>query len=141
MAPYDIKTGTSWVNELKFQVQNCDTVLAIISNHFHYTDWTEQEIGLGWEFGKRIIGITPDGNTGTGYTHLYQIKPINPKLVTWEIIDLVFDIYPNIENKDEFVERILKYNLLTSESFVESIAIHHLVMRLTKKSFITLAYT
>lgn len=130
MAPNDIRPGTLWVDELKFNLKNSDVLLALLTNNYHGSDWTEQEIGLAWAFEKRILALSLDGNMGNGYIKSFQIKNFPTDFNSLYLSKLAIDLYPTIDNKEEFVEAILKFGLLASTSFYQSNAIASLIQRL-----------
>lgn len=132
MAPDDIKAGTFWVDELKYNLKNSDVVLALLTENYHKSDWTEQEIGLAWAFEKRILALSLDGNMGNGYVKNFQIQtwPIDFNAI--HLSKLTIDLYPTIENKDEFAEGVLKLGLTTSGSFEQANAIASVIQRLVE---------
>lgn len=132
MAPEDIKAGKFWIDELKFNVKTSDVILAILTKNYHNANWTEQEIGLAWSYGKRIVAISLDGNMGNGYIKSFQIKPFTPNLIKYGTAQLAIDLYPEIENKEEFVEGLIKYGLSASDSFNQSHAILSLCEKLVQ---------
>lgn len=130
MAPDNIKPGSFWIDELKFSLKNSDVILALLTKNYHLSDWTEQEIGLAWAFEKRVLALSLDGNMGNGYVKSFQIKDFPTDFNSIHLSQLAIDLYPTIENKEEFVEAILKFGLLASGSFYASNAMAALTQRL-----------
>ena len=133
VAPEDIKAGKFWIDELKFNVKTSDVILAILTENYHTANWTEQEIGLAWSYGKRIVAISLDGNMGNGYVKSFQIKQFRSSDIKYNTTKIVVDLYPEIENKEEFVEGLLKYGLSVSNSFNQSHTILSLCENLVQK--------
>lgn len=140
MAPEDIKAGTFWVDELRYNLKSSDVILSLLTENYHKADWTEQEMGLAWAFEKRVLAISIDGNMGNGYVKTTQIKKFPKEFKAWDITDLAIDLYPSISDKREFVEGLLKFSLLASRSFYQSNSIARLVQRLVNELDSTLAF-
>ena len=120
MAPDDIGYGILWDEEIKYRIKNCDAVIALITKNFHSAKWTEQEMGLAWAFEKKIIGLTTDNTLAKGYVERFQINPIREEMYDNIMDDLVFKIYPEIEDKADFVEHLINHLLPKSSSYYES---------------------
>lgn len=132
VAPEDIKAGKFWIDELKFNVKTCDTLLVILTKNYHSANWTEQEVGLAWAYGKRIVAINLDENMGNGYVKSFQINKFPVEFNSYHVSKLAIDLYTEIDDKEEFVEGLLKYGLIVSNSFNQSHAIASLCSQLVK---------
>jgi len=130
IAPENIKAGTFWVDELKYNLKNSDVILALLTDNYHKASWTDQEIGLAWAFEKRILALSIDDHMGKGYVNTIQIKKFPREFKQYDITDLAIELYPTIKNNEEFVEGLLKFALLASTSFFESNAVAKIVRRL-----------
>ena len=65
VAHNDIDPGTYWIDELEKALLTSNVCLCLLSENYHNSNWTDQEIGFSYGLGKQIIpvnlGVLPYG--------------------------------------------------------------------------------
>jgi len=67
LAHDDIKPSAQWVREIRRALRTCDVFLPILTDDFHQSKWTDQEVG--WALSRNIL-IVPLKVTVTPYGFL-----------------------------------------------------------------------
>ena len=57
LAHADIVLSQEWRNEIKSALEHCDSFVALVTENFHTSDYTDQEAGLAMAWGKQICSI------------------------------------------------------------------------------------
>lgn len=72
LAHDDIPPGREWIPEILKNIKNADIFIALLSEDFHKSSWTDQETGIAVCLNKFIIPITIDDILPYGFMKKYQ---------------------------------------------------------------------
>ena len=118
LAHEDIQVSEEWQKIILDNLRKCDIFIAIISENFKQSIWTNQEIGFASCQKKMIVPISIDGNLPYGLIYNYQSltnfkckEQINHDYPDEKIIDCkesIFEIIKIIASKSEFKGNIKK---------------------------------
>jgi len=105
IAHKDIKPTKEWMEEIRLALFSCDCIITMMTNDFHDSDWTDQEIGIGMGLNKLIIPINL-GSKIYGFLSKYQwLKPKNK----------------SIDNLSQDIFNLLKSHNLSKKKLSEAI--------------------
>lgn len=98
----DINPNEHWENVIENALSSCEALVALLTENYHDSDWTDQEIG--WAYGRRIpvipirAGLDPYGFVGKiqAIRHEYPLSPISGLFssispLTKKIINVLWD--------------------------------------------------
>jgi len=71
VAHTDIEPTKKWQDEIELALESTDCLLALITEDFHISNWTDQELGIAMGKGKLIIPVACGGNP-YGFLQKYQ---------------------------------------------------------------------
>jgi TIR domain len=71
VAHRDIEPTKAWQTEIENALQTMDAFVALITKHFHESDWTDQEVGYALARGVPIIPVTL-GHKPYGFLEKFQ---------------------------------------------------------------------
>lgn len=71
LAHEDIEPSSEWEAEIISQLKSCDAFIALLTNNFNNSEWTNQEVGIALERGVQIIAINAGANPH-GFIKRYQ---------------------------------------------------------------------
>lgn len=75
----DLKGATKWMSELHTEINECEIFLVLLSENYHSSDFTDQELGMALSYGKPIIPICIDSTIPYGFMSQYQGIKSNPR--------------------------------------------------------------
>jgi hypothetical protein len=133
LAHDDIPPGKDWASEILKNLRNTDIFIALLTQDFIKSKWTDQEAGIAICLDKFIIPISLDGTLPYGFIEKYQafknfkyefknyvvnIRTMEEK----EFLDCKGEIYKIIEfiSKEENFKENLADSLITSLENVSS---------------------
>jgi len=110
VAHKDIEPTLAWQNEIEKALFSMDALVALISEDFHDSNWTDQEVGVA--FGRKVPIVTAGlGGTPRGFIGKYQALPCTWESATENIVKILIknekmiDIYINVvKNCNSFAE-------------------------------------
>jgi hypothetical protein len=82
LAPKDLKPSREqWRNRIIKSVKECDPFLALLTNRYRKSDWTDQESGMAMASGKLIIPLIVGESKVYGFLESYQYQnfKVGPK--------------------------------------------------------------
>jgi len=105
LAHHDIKPSKEWIQEIIENIKNCDVFIALLSENFKESDWTDQEVGIALANSKLIMPVSLDGKMPYGFMGKYQvlkkfrytitqkegIEEISCEESAYELINLIFE--------------------------------------------------
>lgn len=71
LAHEDIEPSREWEAEIISQLKSCDAFIALLTNNFYDSEWTNQEVGIAVERGVQIIALNA-GTNPQGFIKRYQ---------------------------------------------------------------------
>jgi hypothetical protein len=75
LAPRDLKPSREhWRNRIIRSVKECDPFLALLTNHYRKSEWTDQESGMAMASGKLIIPLRVGTSRPYGFLESYQYQ-------------------------------------------------------------------
>lgn len=106
IAHKDIQPAKEWMDEIYLALQTCDCVISMMTEEFHESKWTDQEVGISMGLNKLIIPVDL-GSEVYGFLSKYQWLKAG-KMTAEDISSRVFDIL-NTHNlsKKKFSEAIV----------------------------------
>lgn len=76
LAHEDIEPLAEWANTIFAELKACDIFLPILTENFDESDWTDQETGIAFAFGKLIIPLKFTNNPH-GFISRIQALPMD----------------------------------------------------------------
>ncbi|TAL70333.1 MAG: toll/interleukin-1 receptor domain-containing protein [Bacteroidetes bacterium] len=107
IAHEDIEPTQEWQNEIENALFSSDALLALMTDKFHESNWTDQEIGIAIGRGIPIISLKL-GTVPYGFIGKYQALKINLETEYYEIASLLIKNHPKMI--DIFVTQIEESN-------------------------------
>ena len=101
LAHKDIAPSQEWQGQIENSLRGCDVLIAVLTNNFKGSDWTDQEVGIAYGLNKKIISLIVDL---TPYGFLGKWQGFRFKTGEKEIDNECFELIKHI--KDIFPERI-----------------------------------
>lgn len=130
LAKEDIQVGQKWPNEILYNLKKCTIFVAIISENFKQSFWTNQEVGFAFCQEKIIVpisiddslpyGLIYDCQSLTSFKCKEQMKHSYPNEEIIDCKESVFEIIEIIASKIEFkndIKRILIDKLCKLRSY------------------------
>jgi hypothetical protein len=77
LAHNDIEPSEEWPDRIMKELKNCDVFMPILTKHFNYSKWTDQETGCALILKKLIMPLKVDVNPH-GFIFLKQAHILNP---------------------------------------------------------------
>lgn len=71
VAHKDIKPSKEWLSQIELALRTCDGLLAYLTDKFHGSQWTDQEVGFAIARGVRVIPLNK-GQLPYGFMGKYQ---------------------------------------------------------------------
>jgi len=101
----DLTPTKEWQDEIIAQLEICDSLIAIVTNEFNISDWTDQEIGFALSRKIPIIAVN-FGDVPHGFIAKFQALPSRKIRENWDIQGLCFDIFRLLTAKPDIKEKI-----------------------------------
>lgn len=121
LAHEDLKPAVAWADEIKSHLKNAKLFIALISDAFCASDWTDQEVGMAVAQKKKIVPLRLGTRAPYGFIAQYQalkLTPTNLRQVAFKIVgELATDAKIGVAVIDGFIGAFLD-----SGSFAESSA-------------------
>lgn len=74
-----IQAGANWINQVIETIENCDAVVALVSDNFNQSEWAQFETAAAVDSNKRLLPIVVDDAKPTGvigyFNHLDGTGP------------------------------------------------------------------
>lgn len=93
VAHVDITPSKEWLEQIELALRTCDGLLAYLTDKFHESQWTDQEIGFALARGTRVIPLEK-GSLPYGFMGKYQaLRPgkLDSLHVAVEVMKLVMN--------------------------------------------------
>lgn len=93
VAHVDITPSKEWLEQIELALRTCDGLLAYLTDKFHESQWTDQEIGFALARGTRVIPLEK-GSLPYGFMGKYQaLRPgkLDTLHVAVEVMKLVMN--------------------------------------------------
>jgi len=132
VAHENIEPTLPWQNEIEKALFSMDALVALISEGFHDSDWTDQEIGVA--FGRKVPIVSAKlGDNPRGFLGKFQALPCNWESAAEEIVKILIknekmiDAYINmVNNCNSFAEgnilsKLLPHITTLSESQISNL--------------------
>lgn len=118
VAHEDIKPLAFWEGEIERALKECQACTAFLSEDFHTSLWTDQEVGYCF---ARDIPIIPVRMGMDPYGFMGKFQALTAGESPQELIaNQIFHILRNDERVKDLVESSVLYNFINSKSFVEA---------------------
>lgn len=102
VAHEDIEPTKAWQDELEDALMSMDCLIALLTEGFHESNWTDQEIGFACARGVKVIPVM-QGMVPYGFIGKFQAVKFRPDTIAWE----VFKQMPMFRNEaDAFVNAV-----------------------------------
>lgn len=136
VAHADIGGGVEWKNALQGELDNCEALIALYSQDFSESQWTDQEIG--WALARKVpvLPCSLDGTTAYGFPGDHQCvdlrkswgsrEPVADREAAALIVDGLYTIAPRIRDS---IGTALSTGLINASSFIASIDTSKLIER------------
>jgi hypothetical protein len=118
LANDDIKPTEQWQKRIETELKKCDVFIPILTSKFHYSKWTDQEIGFALCRDILIVPLKVDTNP-YGFMGKFQALPLMPR----DIEQTCIHIAKVVCEKTDFADKVLKGVIKifgASDSFVEA---------------------
>ena len=90
LAHRDIPLSKEWRTEILNKLKSCSVLLAICTKNYHCSSWGNQEVGIAFEKGKKIIPVFAEGVDKTRFGFL-EAKQGHPKEFSEENIEKIIE--------------------------------------------------
>ncbi|WMW22771.1 toll/interleukin-1 receptor domain-containing protein [Methanolobus mangrovi] len=110
VAHEDIRPTREWQNEIEIALHSMDAFVALLTDNFHESDWTDQEIGFAFGRGVPIVSMRL-GRDPYGFIGKFQALSCSWESAPGEIVsilikydkmvDVYIDIVKNCKSFDE----------------------------------------
>ena len=101
----DIRSGEQWQNELEIALHSAGALIALLTPKFRVSSWTDQEVGIAYCRGLRIISVTTDPDVVPhGFLGQNQAFPWKDSDVSLEIMKFLIGKEPQL--LDDYINRI-----------------------------------
>lgn len=102
VAHEDIEPTQTWQDQIEDALMSMDCLIALLSEGFHESKWTDQEIGYACARGVKVIPVM-QGFPPYGFIGKIQAIKYNPNTIAWE----VFKRMPMFDNEaDAFINAV-----------------------------------
>ncbi|HXM20335.1 MAG TPA: toll/interleukin-1 receptor domain-containing protein [Terriglobales bacterium] len=118
VAHRDIEPTKEWQDEIELALNTADALVALLTDGFHASKWTDQEIGFVMGRGLLVIAVRL-GEEPYGFIAKHQALQGNGQLVP----DLVLEIYELLRDHKQTQKRMaeaLVYRFEQSDSFKQA---------------------
>lgn len=132
VAPEDIPPGVKGDDYIREVVKNSDYFIAYITDNYHKSNWTEQEVGLAWAFNIPIIPFIDKNVEVHGYSKNFQIKDI-PDFYNYIISKILLKLFGKFVKHDDLIDYLIEKELPSSTSYARSNAIGSLIENIKPK--------
>ena len=122
----DLEGGTEWMSRLYAEIKECEIFLILVSENYHSSNFTDQELGMALSYEKPIIPICIDSTIPYGFMSKYQCVKASPEF--YDVQEVVSIIIKHSEPGQEFVDLLIS-QLERADSF--NAAYKHAVELLT----------
>lgn len=115
VAHVDITPSKEWLEQIELALRTCDGLLAYLTDKFHESQWTDQEVGFALARGARVIPLEK-GTLPYGFMGKYQaLRPgkLDTLHVAVEVMKLVMN---DPRTGPSFAELIIS-GLASSQSY------------------------
>ena len=126
----DIQLGEQWEETLKESIKNCELFLVLLSENFHPSRFTDQEIGIAIAFNKQIFPIRIDETKPYGFMSKFQAKKISIKIDHSQIKLLAQRLSSFTNERINVIDRIID-QLCHAESFNSANTISEILFEYT----------
>ena len=110
----DLEGGTEWMSRLYAEIKECEIFLILLSENYHPSNFTDQELGMALSYEKPIIPICIDSKIPYGFMSRYQCIKANP--VFYDVKEVVSIIMKHSKSGQEFVDLLIS-QLERADSF------------------------
>jgi len=118
LAHHDIKPATSWIDEIKKNLYKCNVLIALLTENFYKSEWTQQEIGFALCRNIFIIPINA-GEIPKGFLNIVQAIRLDPQNIYGTCLKIGELIVKQDQLKNDFLDSYIR-KFSNSSSFTET---------------------
>jgi len=118
LAHHDIKPATSWIDEIRKNLYECDVLIALLTENFYKSEWTQQEIGFALCRNIFIIPINA-GEIPKGFLNIVQAIKLDPQDIYGTCLKIGELIVKQDHLKNDFLDSYIR-KFSNSSSFNET---------------------
>jgi len=107
LAHEDIEPSAEWVDTILAELESCNIFIAIITENFYESDWTDQEIGIAFAYNKKIMPIKLSVDP-KGFISRYQALRMDINNIKASCYELVKVIASDAEFANIFRDALIK---------------------------------
>lgn len=108
LAHEDIDPCEEWEQVIIEKLNECDALMALLTEDYKKSDWADQEVGMAVMKGKKIIPVQVD-LVPYGFIKKYQALKMAPERIPHNIPEVALNVFKAIQRDER-----LKDNLLNS---------------------------
>lgn len=101
----DLEGATEWMSELHTEIKECEIFLVLLSENYHSSDFTDQELGMALSYEKPIIPICIDSTIPYGFISKLQRIKSNPGFYNHE--EIMSIIMQHSDPGQEFIDMLI----------------------------------
>ena len=120
LAHDDIEGGIIWEEKLMTEIKNREIFMILLSKNYHMATYTDQELGIGIAYTKKIIPLSIDGTKPYGFINKIQSERCSVEINEKDMEKLLKLITGNSNSGQMIIDQII-YKLITSTSYAQSI--------------------
>jgi len=133
MAPDDITGGSKFLSVMYKKIESCHAFIALISNDYPTSEYSDHEIGIALGFDKAVLPICIDEKTPYGFLREYHCVCSSDVDIEQKIQEIADTIMILTDTGKEYMD-LLIHNLENTGSFVNA---NHWSKKLAKYSVFT----
>jgi len=119
VAHVDIEPTKNWQFIIESALISCNCLIAYLTDEFHSSKWTDQELGIAYGLGKKIISIRAGANP-YGFIGKFQALNMNQKSMKL-IANEIFSILVEDENLKKELSQGVVEMFINSFSYKDAI--------------------
>ena len=120
LAHDDIEGGIIWEEKLMTEIKNREIFMVLLSKNYHMATYTDQELGIGIAYTKKIIPLSIDGTKPYGFINKIQSEHCSVEINEKDMAKLLKLITGNSNSGQIIIDQII-YDLINSTSYAQSI--------------------
>jgi hypothetical protein len=97
LAHRDIPMSKGWREEILSHLKSCTTLVALCTKNYKCSTWGNQEIGIGFEKGKKIIPLFYQGTTKSDFGFLETFQGPSGEISEDNVLEIVENVLSSID--------------------------------------------
>ena len=110
----DLEGATEWMSELHTEIKKCEIFLVLLSENYHGSTFTDQELGMALAYNKPIIPICIDSTIPYGF--ILKLQGIKSDPEFYNLTEIVNIIMKHSDSGQGFID-VLISKLERAKSF------------------------